>query len=82
MTRNFNLHSPKSVHWLRYFHGLVFQAAQYAVQAGECQPGKVLEELRYVLRRLEGHWRGKTRDQILGEQAHGPRAPWPKEKRE
>jgi 2-keto-4-pentenoate hydratase len=78
---DFRLHSPKSVTWLRQFHEMVFVAAQWAVQAGECQPEKVIEELQHVVRRLTGHWRGMTRKQVLQQQAHGPRAPWPRERK-
>lgn len=78
---DFKLTSPKAITYLRQLHGMVFVAAQWAVQVGECRPEKVLDELRLVIRRLEGHWRGKTRDEILAVQAQGPRAPWPKEPR-
>ena len=75
----FRIHSPRAIAWLRQFHGMVFMAAQLAVVQGGCVPGKVLEELRNVLHRLEGHgWKTKGRDEILNESTITPSRPWPK----
>ncbi len=74
MVFRYALKPDKPAASLRWLLRIVLYAADMAVRAGDCDPAKVVAEVRHAVEVLTTWWSGKPRTVVLGERPVWQRA--------